>query len=502
MFKDINEFKKYLTGLCDDSKSLKSDINKLLPLAKALNNGLANPFNESDVEGICANIIHHATPVFCDKKGNVITYRLAEFMIKKDPMLVNGFNIYVYTDGVYKPVEERVLYKRIYEHMVLDSNKTTAKAKEVVESIKTITYSSEINNHSKKFINAKNGIVDIEKRKLVKHNPKFKTTIQFNANCLTDKEFQEVFEKSNFNRFLKSTLSEANIITMQECFGLILSPHAKEVQKSFLFLGEGSNGKSTISDIITHLIGGSAFMSNLGLSDFEKTFDTASIEGKTLNMCLDDESVALEKTGKFKAIIAGDTIDIEKKGKDKVSYTPNLTCIIGLNRLPATGDRSHGFYRRQCIIGFNQTFGTKQEVAKGLATQVKDPKIAQKIIADEMDIVFTWALKGLFRVIDNEFMLTENDEVAAELEEYRLESDSVYAFYKFRLEMSPFESDKIQASELYAEYKKYCLELGIPSQNSTNFGRALKGLGLKTKRLGSGNYYLNVFGVKEPGTTE
>lgn len=496
MFKDFNKFKKYLENLSKESAYLRKFTN-LRELALTVNKGLEVPFPEELLDKAILDIINDSYPVYCDKKGNIITYRLAEYMISNEPMFTNGFNIYAYKDGVYKAIEERFIYKKIYSLMLLDTNKTTAKAKEVVESIKTITYTNEVNNHCKQYVNVKNGVINLDTRKLEKHNPKFKTTLQFQANYMNDKEFNKAFENSTFNKFLNTTLSNANIITLQECFGLILSPHAKEVQKAFIFLGNGSNGKSAVAEIITKLVGGNSFMSCLGLSDFEKKFDLANIEGKFLNMNIDDESVSLEKTGKFKSIIAGDAVDIEKKGKDKVSYIPNLTCIIGLNKLPSTGDRSHGFYRRQYIIPFNQTFGTKEEVANGTATQVKNPKMIQYIIKNEMDIVFTWALKGLYRLIENEFVLTYNDEVAAELEEFRLESDSVYAFYKFKIELSPFDTDRIKASVLYQEYENYCRELGVPPQNGTNFGKGLKALGVKAKRTNAGNYYLGIIGFKD-----
>ncbi|HHD2824478.1 TPA: phage/plasmid primase, P4 family [Clostridium perfringens] len=492
-FNNLKEFKDYILDLTQDSKKLKTDIKVLNGLVNLINNGLEKPFTEKDLRLLVTEVSKLSFPTYCDPKGNVITYRLAQHIVNNTNMFSDAHNIYVYKNGVYSVIEERQLHNYIYSLIPLDTNKTSNRAKEVIESIRTITYSNKTKNHNKRYINVLNGVIDIESKKLLEHNPNFKTTLQFKANYIEEEKFKELFETSTFKKFLETTLSEKNIVTLQEMFGLILSPHAKEVQKSFILLGDGSNGKSAVADIIVGLLGGNSHISCLGFSDFEKQFDLASIEGKHLNMNTDDESTGLEKSGTFKKVIAGDPVDIERKGKDKIPYQPNMTCVIGLNKLPATADKSHGFYRRQCIITFEQTFGNEKEVKSGRANKLKDPTMIKNIIDNELDIVLAWALQGLYRLIKNNFILSENEEVDAALEEFRLDTDTVYAFFKDKITLSPFDDEKITAKVLYTAYENYCENVVMAKpQSNKNLGLGLKALGCKSVRRNTGVIYLNV----------
>lgn len=492
-FNTLKEFKEFILALTQDSQKLKTNIKVLNSLVTLINNGLENPFEEKDLNLIVTEVSKISFPTYCDPKGNIITYRLAQYIVNNTNMFSDAHNIYVYNNGVYTVIEERQLHNYIYSLIPLDTNKTSNKAKEVTESIRTITYSNKTKNHNKKYINVLNGVIDIENKKLLEHNPNFKTTLQFKAKYIEEQKFEELFKTSNFKKFLESTLSKSNIITLQEMFGLILSPHAKEVQKAFILLGDGSNGKSAVADVIIGLLGGSSHISCLGLGDFEKQFDLASIEGKHLNMNTDDESTGLEKSGTFKKVIAGDPVDIERKGKDKIPYQPNMTCIIGLNKLPATADKSHGFYRRQCIISFEQTFGNEKEVKSGRANKLKDPAMIQNIIENELDIVLAWALQGLYRLTKNNFILSENEEVDAALESFRLDTDTVYAFFKDKIILSPFDDEKLTGKVLYTAYENYCENVVMAKpQSNKNLGLGLKALGCKSVRRNTGVVYLNV----------
>ena len=72
------------------------------------------------------------------------------------------------------------------------------------------------------------------------------------------------------------------------------------------------------------------------------------------------------------------------------------------------------------------------------------------------------------------------------MEEYKEESDSAYAFYKYKLIKST--GSKISASSLYKDYEEYCTIERLKPMNPTQFGRQLKSLGHE-KRKSHGNMY-------------
>ena len=60
-----------------------------------------------------------------------------------------------------------------------------------------------------------------------------------------------------------------------------------------------------------------------------------------------------------------------------------MTMFFGLNTMPESDDNSVGFFRRPIIIPFNNSFGTSEEVEKGIRDKVKDPNLANRIIKKE-----------------------------------------------------------------------------------------------------------------------
>ena len=115
----------------------------------------------------------------------------------------------------------------------------------------------------------------------------------------------------------------------------------------------------------------------------------------------------------------------------------NMAWFYGLNRMPVTNDKSYGFFRRPIFIPFNVRFGTKEQVQRGEADKIGVPGIVEDIISNELDIVFMWAYEGLKRLKANNWKVTQSEASIQEMEEYKEEADSAYAFYKNNLVRMP-----------------------------------------------------------------
>lgn len=478
------------------SKSSIRDIATISSIVKGLNLLKCDPhLDGEEVENIIGSIAQRLHPSYCDEKGNINNYLLAEYIIQDQPSYTKGNLWFMYDNkkGFYKYMELREVQRMYFRYAINDKDKTVIKSKNFAELLMLSSEDAREIHDEKKYINCLNAIIDIENNTMLPHDPKYKTEVQFKANLIADPtEYKELFNKSEFKKFLNSTLDEESIKTLQEAWGLMLSPHAREVQNCFIYKGEGSNGKSVTFDIQEALIEENNHICSIGLGDFGETFAISVAEGKHANIVRDDELSGKSVSKAFKSMCCGEPVTVNRKNKDLVRLGFNMTMFFGLNRLPSAADKSTGFFRRPVIIPFNYSFGTEKEVKEGIRDKLKDPIIADRIIQNELDIVFTWAYAGLNRVKKNNWKVTVSAAAEQEMEEYREEVDSSYAFFKEKITKVANKNMKIQKSDVYKIYNSWCISNNIMPMNPTHLGRQLSSFGIKHIKSNSTGYYLDI----------
>lgn len=478
------------------SKSSIRDIETITAIVQGLNlYKCSPPLDIDEVANITASIIQRLNPCYCDSKGMINAGLLAEYILKDTPCYTKGNLWYKYNNekGVYEYLEFKQVQKMFSKYIVNDADKRTAtKSKNFAELLMLLSEDAKEVHDEKKYINCLSGVIDIESNKILKHGPKYKTEIQFQAHLITDHgEYQERFNNSEFKKFLYSTLDDESILTLQESWGLMLSPHAKEVQNCFIYKGEGANGKSLTFDIQEALINDNKIC-GIGLGDFGEPFVISVAEGKHVNIVRDDELSGKTIHKFFKSMICGEPVTVNRKMRDLIRMGFNITFFFGLNRLPGATDKSTGFFRRPIIIPFKFSFGTDEEVAEGKRDKVKDTGLGQRIIENELDIVFTWAYEGLQRVKANRWNITVSKAAEAEMEEYREEVDSAYAFYNERIVKSSLKNCRIEKKKVYTAYLDWCSNNGIIPMNNVQFGRQLKSNSIKDTASNSVRYWLDI----------
>ena len=477
------------------SKSSIRDVEMVTTIVQGINlYKCSPPLGIDEVANITASIIQRLNPQYCDDKGIINAGLLAEYVLKDTPCYTKGNLWYKYNNekGVYEYLEFSQVQKLFFEYIVNVSDKRTdTKPKNFAKLLMLLSEDAREVHDEKKYINCLSGVIDIESNEILEHSSKYKTEVQFQADLIIDhEEYQERFNNSEFKKFLYSTLDDESILTLQEAWGLMLSPHAKEVQNCFIYKGEGSNGKSLAFDIQEALIGDNNKICGIGLGDFGGDFVISSAEGKHVNIVRDDELSGKTIHKFFKSMVCGEPVPVNKKMRDLVRMGFNMTMFFGLNRMPGAVDKSTGFFRRPIIIPFNISFGTEEEVEKGTRDKVKDTELGQRIIDNELEIVFTWAYEGLQRVKSNKWKVTISKVSEAEMEEYREEADSAYAFFKDRI--ISIKGTKVTKKVVYEAYSNWCFNNGMTPMNINQFGRQLKSNGIKDKVSNSIRYWLDI----------
>ena len=432
------------------------------------------------------------------KNKKINTGNLVKYVTMHNHLYAVGNKLFCYNEklGVYERKEtheiEKIFYGKVQNFSDIDADKS----KKFLKSILGYTQiNPDIEGDERRFIICDNGVIDTETDELLPHSPNYKISCKFNGSYNPNyKEWKEAFDKSRFKKFLLELFSgdEEIITVIGEIFGNVLSPHQRELEKIAIFYGGGSNGKSSIFDIIEALFHDKDDICSIKFVKFSSSdrFTLAQAVGKRLNLVRDDK-LPEEVGSNFNSFVTGERISIEDKNLPVKLVRFNCASLYGVNKLPNTKNKTNGWYRRNTIIPFKVRFGTQSDIDEGKADKLIDSALVPSIIKEEMDIIFNFAYYGYKRFKKNGFKFSRSTAISNTLEEYRADTDSVYSFMKNRCVKSP--GTKIKAKEFYNEYLKYCDEEGIPPRGKREVFAALQNnYGIEKKPYQGYDYFRDI----------
>jgi len=232
----------------------------------------------------------------------------------------------------------------------------------------------QINNPKHQIIVFKNGVLDLRTMKLQKHSPNYRYTMgiphNFNpdSSCpVFDKFIAEVLPTNvSFNpdtftgwvSFDPSTyIDDGELWTsnahplIKQIMGYLLIP-STAFRKFFVLLGEGANGKSTLIEVIVEMLGRENVSHQSLHSLAQRDFSKAELFGKLANTCADLESKDVKDSGLLKQIVAGDSMQYEKKFLDPFSGPATARLLFSANKMPPIHDTSKAMADRIILIEF------------------------------------------------------------------------------------------------------------------------------------------------------
>ena len=364
-------------------------------------------------------------------------------------------SFFFYHSGVYREGEDMVAAAKVREFMLPRSVSMQA-INDTVGQWKMLIMKPVQEINSNPFIlNLRNGLFNVLDDSFKAHTPEYFSTVQIKASYMPDADCPQ------FVKYLQSMLGEEEIYLVQEIFGYLLLP-VNKAQKSFVFVGAPNAGKSTLLNVVQEILLGSENVSNIPWQNLADRFNKAELFGKLANIFADLPSKSIDDNGMFKALTGEDFITAERKNKDPFSFRPYARFLFSCNEIPRNyGDRSEGFYRRLIIIRFEKSVPKSQ----------RDPNLAEKLAA-ERDGILMWALIGLKRLIAANYAFSETEKTRAELDRYRIESNSVLSFAKMYCQQE--ENGVVVRDDLFLRYKEYCGNAGMKPVSQTNFNKELE----------------------------
>ena len=345
-------------------------------------------------------------------------------------------NLYTYHNGKYYEDDEKNSKIKLDMITKLPALKTKDQ-NEAYQNLKLRLPESQPNEFPL-IVNFRNGLYDLDKDCYLSHTPGVFSLNQLNCIYNPDAKCEDV------DKLLDNvSCNNKGIRTLlEEMLGYILIGDCR-FQRSFILLGEGSNGKSVFLDMITSWLG-SENCSSLALEDLSDRFRPSQLVGKMVNIGDDSGADLLKNTAIFKKLVTGDPLTLEFKHGQPFSYANRAKMIFSANNLPPSSDKSNGFMRRMTIIPFLAKFSPNDSSY--------DPMIKDKITTeDAKSYILNIAIKAAQKLIRNK-KFTIPDAVTEELNKYEESNNNVLSYLN---EVPPiYEMD---VSKTYANYCLYCV---------------------------------------------
>lgn len=416
---------------------------------------LAEPLSDTEIATICRDEAFKPDDVIAeqiaqaDKKAGFSHNEFGDQLIQEFKIIeVNGV-LYVYEDGFYQ-ADDKIIENKMLELYpgILQRQRT-----EVLAYIKIKTHVNAKDLKVNPFIiNLKNTRLDIRSGECLEFTP---DAIEFDR-------IPVVYDPSAYCADLDKMLNrvfmgDREVINLfEEMLGACLLKHNR-YQKAFLFYGNGSNGKSTILDLIKTFLGGRNYAA-IALEKVTDRFNTAELENKLANIGDDVDNVTLKDTGTLKKLFSGNAIMVERKGERPYTIEPYATHIYSCNTIPRSFDKSDGFYRRWLLIPFNAKFSVNDEDY--------DPMIADKITEPTaLSYLLNIGIRGAQRLIRNGHF-TEPQTVIDALEAYKADNSSVLSWIDDKELNEDYFLEKPRDT-VYSEFADWCKLSGIKSSNVT-----------------------------------
>lgn len=333
--------------------------------------------------------------------------------------------------------------------------------------------SSELNTHDY-LLNVKNGTLDLANASLLPHCPSRLIThlaeVEFDpqAGCPTWRKF--VDDVTNGDKELKAFL--------QRSCGLALSGDVTE-QSLWLHYGEGRNGKSTMLNVMSEILGtyaGPAPLEMLLVKNRGKEVEVqfAALAGLRFVTAVEADCGVRFSEATVKLLTGGDTVLARRLYENPWPLKPTWKLHIAANHKPTVRGTDTGIWRRLTLVPWLRRFEGEAD----------DKGLKAKLLAERSGIL-NWCLAGFVQWREQGGLQPPKCVLAA-TEEYRGENDVLGTWME---ECCVRKADAmVEAGSLYRNYKNWCEDRGEHVMTGTKFGLEMERLGFASSRPSAGHF--------------
>ena len=242
---------------------------------------------------------------------------------------------------------EKNIFTLLIEDEGLQETLTSGFCKEVKYSIEMLMgVDFEINQINKltKLVPFKNGVLDLNSREILNHNPNYHFTYSLNIYYDPD----AILDNNIIEYLIRITNNNVYTLKVLRSFIQCLLLRDNQFQVALYLYGPGGTGKSTFEKLLSALVGNKN-TTIINLQDLNKTFAISKIVDKNL-VLFSDVQFYTGDPSKLRLLISGDIINAEKKYSDPMDIQPNCLVVLTSNMLWSPKDPSTGLQRRIIYI--------------------------------------------------------------------------------------------------------------------------------------------------------
>jgi len=389
---------------------------------------------EAEAEQLATGTWPKQAPSFID--GNKVLHNvLGDYLVKNlNVCKINGA-LHIYDNGIYKRDDDI-----LHGHMIqLVPNITDTKRREVYKYMKANLATPCKELSSPNLIPFKTKIFDIQTCKFIDYSPKYVFLNRFPYDYIPDAPVEKLVTET-ITQIADGDDEVVQLIdeAFGNCFYLLNS-----FRGAVMTYGNGSNGKSTLFNMLRQMLG-KENTSSLSLQDTSERFRLAEVYGKAANIGDDMPDTYLPDSAIFKKLVTGEPVMAEKKGQDVFSFVSNAKMFFSMNKLPSVSDKSRAFFGRLLPIPLSRDFSQSPDIG------LKERKWTQA----EMEYLTKRAMDGLFTLqIRGGFIKPQK--VLEALREYEISNNPVLEFLE---EYGNIEWKPISAT--YSSFRIWCERTG------------------------------------------
>lgn len=272
---------------------------------------------------------------------------------------------------------------------------------------------------------------------------------------------------------------------LQQIAGMAL---VGEVYEECLIMcyGSGSNGKSTLFQIWTEIMGSYAgSMRNeiiMGNRFGTEVTGANQLRGKRLVIASELENQQVMSNSLLKRLTSHDAINANVKYAEAITFKPTHTLVIHTNHLPRLKTVDYGTIRRVIIVPFRAKISQEQ----------KRNCFAEELIETEGSAILAWMINGAVRFYQNNMKLEQPEAIKTASQVYLESEDSLNRFISENCVIK--DGAKVYVNQLYSAFRNWCEEDGTYWPGGRNkFSQELKdNKGFEVKRNNRGSYFSGI----------
>ena len=411
---------------------------------------LVDPLSDSEIETILRDEAF-SKPVFFNGKTFLFD-KFATYLKSNHHIIKINNQLHMYRDGIYVNG-----YEEIEAEMIRHIPNLNRQKRSEVMAYLDILVRKNTQMSSANYIAFKNGIYNISTDEFIDFSPDLIITNKINYDYVPNAE-SEIVDKS-LNKLACN--DESVRALLEEVIGYCFY-RRNELRKSFILIGDKSNGKSTYLDMIKTLLGDEN-TSALDLKELGDRFKTAEMFGKLANIGDDIGDDFIPNPAVFKKLVSGDRVNVERKGQNPFDFNNYGKLLFSANNIPRIKDKSGAVISRLVIIPFDAQFSVNDADY--------DPYVKYKLRQPEnMEYLIQLGIKGLKRVLQNrEF--TTSQRVQKELREYEENNNPVLLFFK---EINIEDIENNPTKDVYKKYSEFCIANSFQPMSNIEFSKQVK----------------------------